>query len=180
MKHEFAPLQNSKNNQSMLSYNSKKICEKRLPAAFVTGFTLIEILIYIGLFTIMMGSGVIAAFYVIDSSEKTNRALAAETEAQFLIQKITWLLNETSIIHSPAPGTASTVLSADTYTVDAVSGRARIAESETPALDITERGVRVDNMIFTHLPATPFRSPLLQINFQIDGNNFTATKYLRL
>jgi type II secretory pathway pseudopilin PulG len=45
------------------------------------GITLIETLIYIALFMLLIGSGVISAYYIIDSSEKNKSdvSTAAET-----------------------------------------------------------------------------------------------------
>ena len=58
------------------------------------GFTLVEVIIYIALLAFLLGSGVAASFYIVDSAEKNKSDVNAEAEAHFFLRKIEWALTD--------------------------------------------------------------------------------------
>src|SRR3989344_1509100 len=77
------------------------------------GFTLIEVMIYLALFTLLLGAGIVSAFYIIDAAERNKYEDSANAEAQFLLRKIDWALTGVSVINSPPSAGSSGVLSVD-------------------------------------------------------------------
>lgn len=57
------------------------------------GFTLIEALIYIVLFTFIIGAGVASAFYLIQDTDDLRREAFAEAEANFVLRRIDNLIS---------------------------------------------------------------------------------------
>ncbi len=55
-------------------------------------FTLIETIIYLALFTIIIGGGMVATYQIIESSSDTYHHLELQEEANFLLAKIDWAL----------------------------------------------------------------------------------------
>ncbi len=59
----------------------------------VCGFTLFEVLVYIGLFSMIMTGALVGAYHVIDSSVDTRERIILEQEAHFIFRKIDWAMN---------------------------------------------------------------------------------------
>ena len=57
------------------------------------GFTLIEALIYIVLFSVVIGGGLATAFYLIQGTDDLRREALAEAEANFVLRRIDQLLS---------------------------------------------------------------------------------------
>lgn len=149
------------------------------------GFTLIETIIYVALVGLLIGSGVVASYYIIDSSEQGSVHANATAEAQFLIRKVSWALIGVDTIHSPASGTSGYQLSvhkngfaSNPIIIDLVSGRARISIGGG-AVEITGDRVKIENLFFEHIAATALKPAAIQTSFTADGKNFQMTKYLR-
>ncbi len=56
------------------------------------GFTLIESLIYIALFAIVIGGGMIATYQIIESSAALTNHSVLQEEANFLFRKVSWVV----------------------------------------------------------------------------------------
>ena len=75
--------------------------ERLLPSQLIhnmqnRGFTLIETIIYIAILALLIGGGIAAAFYVIDSSSKTKSEVNIQAEGISIIRKIEWALTGAS------------------------------------------------------------------------------------
>ena len=64
------------------------------------GFTLIEMVIYIALFSLLLGSAFITAYQIIESVNKTNIKTATQEEGNFISRKLDWVL--TGLDRTPA------------------------------------------------------------------------------
>ncbi len=148
------------------------------------GFTLIETIIYIAILAFLIGSGITAAFYIIDSSGKNKTDINIQAEGHFLLRKIDWVLTGATVITVPASGSHGAVLQTNkggvgTVLIDAVSGRARISVSGGPALEITSSRVNVQNINFMHVAVMGSRPEEVEASSTINGQSLTITKYLR-
>jgi prepilin-type N-terminal cleavage/methylation domain-containing protein len=76
-----------------------------------SGFTLIEVIIYLALFSILMAGLFSGAFAILESSRRTDtRALLAE-EGSFVIAKTQWELSGAELITEPGVGGSGATLS---------------------------------------------------------------------
>ncbi len=66
------------------------------------GFTLIEVIIYIGLFTLLMGTVFIAAYQIINSSGTVGKRTVVQNEGNFVMRKINWSLTGIENITTPS------------------------------------------------------------------------------
>ena len=55
------------------------------------GFTLIEVMIYIALFSILMGGVFITVFRLLDGSNKLNNKITIQEEGNFVLRKLDWM-----------------------------------------------------------------------------------------
>lgn len=159
-----------------------------LPPAYLknAGFTLIETLIYIALLALIMGSGIVAAFYVIDSSESEKKNINTIAEAAFLMRKIDWALTGADTINFPASGNTEAELSIDKsgfpsnpIVIDLQSGRAHLSRGGNPSVELTSDWVTIENLLFEHIPAVPPKPAAIKASFTAGGQPFEMTKYLR-
>lgn len=126
-----------------------------------SGFTLIEVLIYIVLFSIIV-SGTILVFYQLLRSQAQNKSRSeVESEANFLMTKIAWALSGAQTINSPAPGATSTSLSVSKYNFaqnplvfDVSSGTLRLSRGGGTPAALNNSAVQVSSVAFGHIAAS--------------------------
>jgi len=66
------------------------------------GFTLIEVVVYIGLFAIIVGGAFVTAYSIIDSIGRNQSKAMIQEEGDFLIGKINWAFSGAQSITLPA------------------------------------------------------------------------------
>lgn len=69
------------------------------------GFSLIETVLYIGLFVIVLGSVIIATYNMIESTDKSQYKSLMQNDAQFSIRKMHWLLNGATNVSTSSAST---------------------------------------------------------------------------
>lgn len=74
------------------------------------GFTLIEALVYLALFSILMGGAVIAAYNLFEAAARGTTRTMLQEETDFLIAKATWAASGAKSITSPSAGTTGGAL----------------------------------------------------------------------
>ncbi len=160
------------------------------------GFTLIETVIYIGLFTILMGTGFIAVYNLIEGSNRLNtRAVTAE-EGNFVLRKINWALTGISVSTADitSPSTALPYLTNNTLTIkrwygsqkipvtiqyNSVSKSIEMSENGTALIPITTPNVTVTLLQFKYLPPTSTSPAGIKATMTINGTTFAITKFIR-
>ena len=73
----------------------------KLPKKLTRGFTLIETLVYLALYTIIIGGTLAAAYGMVESAARNETMAMVEEEGNFLIGKIDWILADTVSVQSP-------------------------------------------------------------------------------
>ncbi len=143
------------------------------------GFTLIEIIIYIGLFSLLLGTAFIASFELINGSNNLSTKNTTQDEGNFVLRKIDWASN-----NALSFSTAGGELTINKYDLTSIkiklgtgvdAGKILI-NSTGSFLPITTDNVNVSNLTFTPTGTTP---PGITVVATIDGVNFSITKYIR-
>lgn len=65
------------------------------------GFTLIEVIIYIALFSLLMGSAFITAYQLIDGTGKLNTKTTVQEEGNFVMRKLNWVMTSLDLTIAP-------------------------------------------------------------------------------
>jgi type II secretory pathway component PulJ len=68
------------------------------------GFTLIEALVYLALFTLIMSGAFAGAYQIVEHSNRTRVEIAHNEELQFLLRKMEWALGSASDVTYPERG----------------------------------------------------------------------------
>jgi len=141
------------------------------------GFTLIETLLYIALFTIVVGGGIVTIFGLLQSSEQTQQRIAIETEGTFFMKKLDWAMSGATIV-LPASGTTGTTLSllrdGTTYDFTLSGTTITLAENSGTPLPLNTLNAPTDNLAFTHTGTSP---DALELNFALKGKTFGPKMY---
>lgn len=121
------------------------------------GFTLIEAVVYIGLFGLFMGGAMMAAYNIFESSGRGETRVLLQEEGDFLIAKISSALVGAKEVTFPAAGASGAVLSADEY--DTVIGTLAFSISGSnmelkrgalAPIILNNSNVQVSNLLFAH------------------------------
>lgn len=140
---------------------------------FTTGFTLLEMIIYIALFSIMIGGLIMTSFLLVQNSYKTENQITIQGEINFVLKKIDWVINQAKDINLPT----SNILLATKDNGDNIEIKHENNKITLNGDDITTINVRVDKLIFEEINEIPKG---LKINLTINGQEIKYTKYLKL
>ena len=160
------------------------------------GFTLIEMLLYMALFSMIIGGGMAATYEIIQATEASTNHTILEEEANFLLRKIHWALtdiNAASDIAAPATYSDTTLKitkSAGVLTFNLSGNNLTLAEASGSALPLNSSNVKVSLTPSVHLfqrLAVSGKPDAIIASFTLtaiqNGRNisedFTLTKYLR-
>ncbi|OHA70741.1 MAG: hypothetical protein A3D64_02825 [Candidatus Wildermuthbacteria bacterium RIFCSPHIGHO2_02_FULL_49_9] len=134
------------------------------------GFTLIETIIYIALLAFLLGAGISAAFYIIDSSQKNKSEVNVQAEGNFILRKLDWAL--TGATDVSAAGTTLTVTKAGGPYVFSYDGSKYF---RLGAVNLNSSLVTVSDVVFS-VSGAPKK---VTADFTVNGKAFNLTKYLR-
>ena len=154
------------------------------------GFTLIETIIYLALFVIVIGGGMVAAYQIIESTEANKNHVILQEEANFLLRKINWALTgATSVAET---GTTLTVQKpiggASTQLVFSLNGSSlELARSLGTPSSLNTSNIALSNLAFAKTLGAGGRPDALTTTFTLttlqnglnDSQTFSTKKYLR-
>ncbi len=144
------------------------------------GFVLIEIVTYIGLFTILLGGLFLCALQLYESASNTEAQITAQEEINFVLKKIDWLFSGAEI--------ASIDIDPDEVTLDKfnftdnpitirLNGLNAIEmEIDGEIEPLTTENVDVENLSFNFDGSTK----ILKANFTINGTDAQISRLLKI
>ena len=160
-----------------------------------SGFTIIEVIIYIALFSLLMGSAFVTAYQLIDGSGKLSAKNTVQEEGNFVMRKFNWALtgisNDLVNITSPpqvSPYTSSTLSIMKWQTglkipivikYDTATSSILMREGTNSFLPITTSNVEVTSLQFRFIPPNGSSPAGIKATATINGTDFSITKYIR-
>jgi Tfp pilus assembly protein PilE len=154
-----------------------------------TGFSLIEMIIYITLFSLIMTGTLLSAYQLIASSAQTEAKVTIQEEGNFIVRKISFALTGLSDITTPSllSATSSTlVVSKHNYSGNPITIRFNIASSSIEMAEgvgdfvsLSTQNVVVSDLQFTFISGAGTLPNGVTAAFSINGVPFGITKYLR-
>ena len=157
------------------------------------GFTLIEVIVYIALFTILMVGGFVTAYQLIAGSTVLNTKEIVEEEGNFVTRKIDWAMTGMDSANPPTisgSGCTQTLtiyklnfvpnpIVFRTHTVAGVNYMEMQEGILNPFTPITTNNVTVSCLKFSDIAAYSGAPEGMTATTTINGIDFTVTKYLR-
>ncbi|MEK7212541.1 MAG: hypothetical protein AAB686_02600 [Patescibacteria group bacterium] len=136
------------------------------------GFTLLEVVIYVGLVAGALSLVIVMFYSLLDSERRNGNRMAVEAEANFLMHKLSWALTGAQSVSQPAVGATSTTLSLTKYNFagnplvfDLASSSVRLGRAGGEIVPLTSGRVAVTALVFEHLSSTPSRAE--GVNFKV-------------
>lgn len=149
------------------------------------GFTLIEVIIYLVLFSIIIGGTFTIGYRLLSGSGITSSNLRVQEEAHFILRKIDWVLSGLANVTLPASGTTGSILIVTRSGVtgpiklDLNSGVLQITRGISASNALNSQSIPVTSVTFEHIPESGLRPKAVKVNFTIDGKTFETIRYVR-
>src|SRR3989344_6895521 len=140
------------------------------------GFTLIESIIYIALFSLLMRTAFVTAFQLIDGSGKLGVKNTVQEEGNFVMRKINWALTGVETITTPASGNSFTLV-VEKYNGDDIEikldTKIEMKTNSGPFLPLTTDNVvvKASSLNFQHIPASGSGPVGIKADFVLTLNN---------
>jgi len=167
---EMKKIKNSKNQRGLPSTTFNQIKSG-------AGFTLIEVLMYIGFFTLLVGTLLGIAYQTIASTDQIDKKIQLSQEGDFLLRKIDWALagsqaaatgskpSDISIARFAPPNTV--IFSQNGNFIDINSGMG--------VMDLNSANTAVSNLVFAKT-SNPPQPDKIQADFDINCLNCDANQ----
>ncbi len=148
------------------------------------GFTLLEAVMYIGLFSIIIGGLLMVSYGIIEGSAHQSITINETEEKTFLLQKVNSLLVGAQEILSPPLGDSGSELSftksgdsKDPYTINEREGKLYITNSGKEQTPLHNLYIKVVGLRFERLPVTAHEEKLIT-KITINNEQFEIVKFL--
>lgn len=149
-----------------------------------SGFTLMESVIYIALFSIIITGTIVSAFELLRGSSAIDKKIIVQNEGNFAIRKIESALNGAQSIILPSSGSGSVlrILKTDGTQSD-IQINGNLVEfrenSLNPFLPITTANVILDSLVFEKIEEIGESPAGIKTVLSLNGTVFETTKYIR-
>ncbi len=152
------------------------------------GFTFIETLVYLTLFSIMIGGIVVTAYSLFESSDRNQTKAMMQEEENYLLGKINWALSGVASISVPAANTSDVTLKALKYDGTSNTITQSAGNLTFNGAILNNSNVAISNLIFIHAYAGGANPDSLEAGFTISAktpNGMTisqiasTTRYIR-
>ena len=141
------------------------------------GFTLMETVIYIGLFSIITSFVLVVFFQIVGSQNQHRDRVEVDSEANFMMQKMLWALTGATAINQPAVGATGTTLSVTKYNYSqnpivfdlyaSPRNNLRIAKASSTPVLLGNGRVYINQLTFNHLAAVQNTPEAVQITLAV-------------
>lgn len=150
------------------------------------GFTLIESIIYLALFVIVIGGGMVATYQVIQATDATNNHVILQGEANFLFRKIDWALNGADSVNVPSPATLIIQKPSLQLTFSLDGSNLTLERGSSGSIILNSSSITVDSVTFERIQETG-KPDSINADFTLTtsqvgkpaSQSFSSTKYLR-
>ncbi len=149
------------------------------------GFTLLETIVYISLLSLIMSSGLVVAWQLIDGMQNMNREITVQEEANFVLEKIDRSLKDAQYILAPSSeDSLTTVLSVqdgdgELTTVHLYDGRVELQRKNNSFVSLTTPNVAIEDLQFYYIAPQGSSLPGVRAVLVMDGETYEVEKYLR-
>jgi prepilin-type N-terminal cleavage/methylation domain-containing protein len=143
-----------------------------------SGFTLIEVIVYVAIFAMMISFVASILFRVGDSAASNRGRTSIEVEADLVMSKVLWAMSGASAITVPAASSSGSSLTVSKFgsldnpiSFELSSGTIYMRRAGGALVPITSKNVRVAELIFTHTPEVVSEPESLSIKLGIAASS---------
>lgn len=122
-----------------------------------SGFALIDIVIYIALFAVLIGSVSVSVYNLFISTNQNQTSTMVLEEGNFLLAKISWTISQAEVITTPLPNASSTLLLITPY--DLSLGNSMLIQIQNKNMTLRRKNItnvlsnsniEISNLLFTY------------------------------
>ncbi|MBI5306374.1 prepilin-type N-terminal cleavage/methylation domain-containing protein [Candidatus Wolfebacteria bacterium] len=159
----------------MKSFNKKK------------GFTLIEVIIYAALVSLMAEFSIFSMNQIINNNNFLRAKIEVEEETNFILQKINWALGNAGAINQPGAGATSTILSVNKnnfsqnpIVFDLNGNNVRLSKGGINFSALNNQNVSVNRLIFEHLAASGSAPAAVKTTIAVNSKSLNYSKTIEI
>lgn len=123
-----------------------------------SGFTLVEILLYLSLFAVVVLGSVAFIHTMLETNIKTKTILAADTEANHVLSIITQSIRDSATVLSPSKGNENSILAIQTFNEQypsivfgIINNALVVSEIGQSTTTLTSNKIKISNLKFTNI-----------------------------
>lgn len=148
------------------------------------GFTLLETIIYVALFSMLMTGVLVTVYELINSGTHNRMAVAIQEEGTFVDRKLSWALSGATAVSTPDTKTLIiTHPSGIGYPLEIKvtesAEQMQLSREGTAPLPLTTSEFKVENTNFSVEPATAGLPTKISVRYEIEEVPFVFNTYLR-
>ncbi len=144
---------------------------------YKNGFTLIEAIIYIALFSILIGGALVATYQLMQGADSLNSKKTLQEEGNFVLRKLDWAL--TGVKSFSIPNSRQIIITkdtGDTVEIKLLNNTIQMRENLGTFASTTTSNLIVNNLQFQSIGTNPLG---IIATTTINGVDFVITKYIR-
>lgn len=162
------------------------------------GFTLLETIIYVGLFSLIFTGVFVSIYPLLTGAERLTKNVAIEGEAAFILAKLEYILSSTltdtnGALASPLPGTNGDQLrltyngneryrvalatTGDFCETPLICRMLTIATAGDPAVPLNAQRVQVENFLVQHVAPANDQPRYLDVSFTVNNEPIGPVRY---
>ncbi|MBI3589348.1 MAG: prepilin-type N-terminal cleavage/methylation domain-containing protein [Candidatus Liptonbacteria bacterium] len=148
------------------------------------GFTLIEVIVYMGLFSLVVGGLLVATYTIIEGSSRLQSRVVVNEEAEFLLRKINWALTGAGAVSVPSASSLQMVKPSLplvdnplVFTYD--TGNLLLQRGNKSATPLNSASVQVTSVAFTYNSSRKTVRVQITLANLSESQTFDVTRYLR-
>jgi len=146
------------------------------------GFTLIEVIIYLTLFSLLMTGVLQTVYLVLEATETSGEKIAILAESTFIHQKFTWALagaTDVSVVSSTMVRITRQDLGTESPILFTVSGGVwYLARGSAPPLPLSTRELIISDTAIVLVPVGAGTRSILHIRYRVAGTPFVFQSVL--
>jgi prepilin-type N-terminal cleavage/methylation domain-containing protein len=155
------------------------------PARHRQGFTLIEMVVYVALLSLLVGGTLLTVYNLLTDVGTMRGKVNTDEEANFMLRKIDWALAGATYggVTNPTPGNSSAFLQVNKggfaenpIRIDLASSTMQLSRAGD-AQPISSSNVTVADLNFQRY-AVASSSQVIRTTFKLNGRTFELVKYL--
>lgn len=142
------------------------------------GFTLIELILYVAIITIVMSALIPFAWSVIEGSAKSSVEQELSSQARYVSERIKYEIRNAKDINSVSATSISlkeTTAAYDPTVVDLSGGKVRVTQGTGLPVNLNSNNTSVTSLAFTDYRSADKKTKHIQFVFTID-DNYTGSR----
>lgn len=135
-----------------------------------------ETMIYIALFSVLIGGAVVSAYHVLQGGSRNQQAVEVQQEGTFINRKVNW---EIAKANSAQVVSGALVLEPGHVVVKESAGRVTLTRASGSEYPLNAESLTVSGTTFTVTGGTGGAPTSVRMNYSIKGTPFVLARYLR-